>query len=208
MEAQISQVRNIIFDLGGVLLNLDFGLTEKAFLDLGLPDLNAIYSHAQQTGLFDDFEKGNISPGEFRMQMKKFIGLNVSDEAIDSAWNAMLLDLPLGRVEVLQRVKKTHRIFLLSNTNEIHYSAYSGYLKKAHGFPDLSHIFEREYLSYKMGMRKPDAEIFERVLEENKLRKEETLFIDDTIRHIEGARRVGIHALHLEKGKTILDIFP
>jgi HAD superfamily hydrolase (TIGR01509 family) len=103
-------------------------------------------------------------------------------------------------------VRKTHRTFLLSNTNEIHYAAFTSYMKEKFKCDIFSEVFEKAYVSHKVKMRKPNAEIFELVVRENNLRKEETLFIDDSFQHIEGARRVGLNALFLEKGKTILDL--
>jgi putative hydrolase of the HAD superfamily len=202
-----SHYKNIIFDLGGVLLNLDFGRTEAAFRELGIQDLNRIYSHARQTGLFDDYETGRISSAQFRNEMRQFLRPGVSDQQIDRAWNAMLLDMPAERIALLKNVGQTHRIFLLSNTNEIHMQAYYAYMQQAHGFRDLAHVFIKQYLSFELGKRKPNADIFEHVIRENDLRKEETLFIDDSIQHIEGALKCGIAAIWLEKGKTVLDLF-
>jgi FMN phosphatase YigB (HAD superfamily) len=203
----VTEYKNIIFDLGGVLLNLDFTRTENAFRELGMTDLEEIYSHAQQTGLFDDYEMGRITSADFRTEMRKFLRADVSDAQIDHAWNAMLLDLPAERIQLLGNVKNTHRIFLLSNTNEIHMQSYYRYMQEVHGTKDLGHIFVKQYLSFELGKRKPNADIFEHVVKENSLQKEETLFIDDSIQHIEGARRYGIDALWLEKGRTILDVF-
>ena len=197
--------KNIIFDFGGVILNIDYKLTEKAFAGLGLMDFHKIYSQAVQSELFDAFETGKISPTEFRAGIRKYIGTS-SDAQIDKAWNAMLLDLPEERVLLLDKLRKTHRLFLLSNTNEIHYTAFTAYMKKKFGRDIFKEVFEKAYVSHQVKMRKPDAEIFELVVAENKLKKEETVFIDDSIQHIEGAKKVGLNAVFLEKGKTILDL--
>jgi HAD superfamily hydrolase (TIGR01509 family) len=199
--------KNIIFDLGGVILNLDFTRTEKAFAELGLTDFDSIYSKSKQQAVFDVFEKGEMSASQFRNEMRKYLNENISDKQIDTAWNAMLLDLPKARLNLLAKLKKDHSLFLLSNTNEIHYNSFTSYFAKEHQMKDLSHIFIKEYFSHQIGKRKPDAEIFEYVLNENALDPTQTLFIDDSIQHIEGAKKCGVNGLWLEKGGTILELF-
>ena len=204
MEASI---KNIIFDFGGVILNIDYKLTEQAFAKLGLKDFDRIYSQATQKELFDVFEKGLSSPDDFRKGIRKFIHDDVSDSQIDHAWNSMLLDLPLERVHLLDQLKLKYRIFLLSNTNQIHCDTFSAYMQKQFMRDIFSDVFEKAYFSHKVNMRKPDTEIFEFVLNENNLRKEETLFIDDSIQHIEGANKLGLKTYYLKKGETILSVF-
>lgn len=194
-------IRNIILDLGGVIINLDMEATAKAFRALGMTDFDRHFTQAKQTGLFDEFDRGKISPQEFRNGLKPFLPAGTSDNAIDKAWNAMLLDVPAYRLEALQKLKGKYRTFLLSNTNEIHVEAFSASLRQAYGFSDFSDYFERWYYSCRMGKRKPDAEIFRQVLTENGLNAEETLFIDDSIQHVEGARKTGIHAGWLQPGQ-------
>lgn len=203
-----NKYKNIIFDLGGVLLNIDYSLVTKAFLALGLTDFDKLYSKAHQTKLFDLYEKGQISSEAFRNHVKTCFSAPIDDSAIDKAWNAMLLDLPPERLLLLQQLKTKHRIFLLSNTNDIHILYVNNYLKETFGINDLSGYFEKVYLSYEVGMRKPDAEIFELVLSENNLDPDETLFIDDSIQHIEGAKKLGIHTYWLDvKKESVLDLF-
>lgn len=203
-----TNAKNIIFDLGGVLLNIDYSLTTKAFSTLGLGNFNDLFSKATQSQLFDLYEKGLISSDEFRKRIKTYFDKPIDDGTIDDAWNSMLLDFPTHRFDLLKKTKATHRTFLLSNTNDIHINKFSEYLQRDFGMTDLSDYFEKVYLSYKVGMRKPDAEIFEMVLAENGLKAEETLFIDDSDQHIEGAKKLGIqtHWLNLEK-ETITDLF-
>lgn len=202
-----SSIKNLIFDLGGVILNIDYSLCEKAFGEFGVRDFKHIYSQKKQIGLFDDFETGKISSVEFRARFMQLISQNIPDNQFDKAWNAMLIDLPEQRIHLLEKLKKKYRTFLLSNTNEIHIQWLSDYLNRNFGFKDLNHIFEKVYLSYKVGMRKPEFQIFNLVLAENNILKEETLFIDDSIQHIEAASKLGIKTLFIEKGKTILDYF-
>ena len=202
-----ASIKNIIFDFGGVILNIDYKLTENAFAKLGLKEFDTIYSQTTQKELFDVFEKGLISPADFRGEIKKFINEGVDDLQIDEAWNAMLLDLPEERIQLLFQLKKKYQIFLLSNTNEIHFNTFSSYMQSKFNQDVFSDLFDKPYFSHKVKMRKPDAEIFELVLKENNLKKDETLFIDDSIQHIEGAKKVGLNAILLEKGKTILDLF-
>lgn len=201
-------IKNIIFDLGGVLLNLNSAATSTAFKKLGLTNFDEIYSQAQQKELFDDFETGRVSAQVFREEIRKISGKNIADEEIDMAWNAMLLDLPEQRLELLDSLWMDNRLFLLSNTNEIHIDAYTNYLLKQYNVPNLSHLFEKEYYSYKIGLRKPNPEIFEFVLKENNLIAKETLFIDDSAQHVEGASRCGIQAIWLDvkNGKSICDL--
>ncbi len=200
--------KNIIFDLGGVILNIDYSLTVDEFAELGITDFRHLFSQAKQSGLFDLMDKGKVSPADFRAEIKKHLKSPVEDYRIDEAWNAMLLNLPKERLELLKRIKTTHRTFLVSNTNEIHINTFHDYLQKNFGIPDLSGYFEKIYLSYKIGMRKPDAEIFKLVLEENHLLPHETLFIDDSVQHIEGAKKLGIETYLLDTTKeSITDIF-
>ena len=203
----LKKYKNIIFDLGGVILNIDYNLTVEAFKKLGLKDFQNLYSQASQSNLFDAYEVGNISSEKFIDELQHTVGMNISKQSIIEAWNSMLLDLPKERIELLTRLKTKYKTYLLSNTNEIHKIAYCNYLKNTYKFNDFSTFFEKQYLSFEIGMRKPNKEIFEFVVNENKLKKEETLFIDDSIQHVIGAREMGLDAFHLNNGLTILDLF-
>lgn len=199
-------IRNIIFDLGGVIINLDMEATARAFRALGMHDFDLHYTQAKQSGLFDAFDKGEISSQEFRDGLKKHLPAETSNAEIDKAWNAMLLDIPQDRLDALQELKKNYRLFLLSNTNEIHVAAFSAYMQEAFGFSDFSAYFEKAYYSCRIGKRKPDAEAFEFVLRENNLLASETLFIDDSQQHVNGAKLAGIPAELLPAGKEFPDL--
>jgi putative hydrolase of the HAD superfamily len=199
----LKNVRHIIFDLGGVLLNIDYNHTIKAFESLGIEDFEATYSQAKQNSLFDDLETGKITKDEFVSGIQKLSKNPLSEEQIIEAWNSLIMDFPLRRLQLLQQLRLYHDLFLLSNTNEIHELAFNKVLSDAHGMPNLGVFFDRVYLSHKVGLRKPDTAIFQLVLDENNLKAEHTLFIDDSPQHIEAAKSLGIQTIYLEKGMTI-----
>lgn len=204
----IQGIRHIIFDLGGVLLNLDYNLTEKAFTEAGITNFNELYSQLQQTPVFDDFETGRIGRDAFVEAMQQASPVPLTAEQVCNAWNAMLLDFPLRRLQLLQQLRLHYDLILLSNTNEVHEEAFNAILMAAHGLPGIGVLFDKVYLSHRVGMRKPSKGIFELILEENGLKPEHTLFIDDSPQHIEGAKAAGIQTIWLEKGMTIeKDIF-
>ncbi len=202
-----SDFDNIIFDLGGVILNLEYQRTIHAFEQLGVVDFVASYSQMNQSELFDGFERGEIAPAQFRDSFRKQLRCDCKDAELDAAWNAMLLDLPAERLELLANMKGNRRTFLLSNTNRIHVEAFEQGIAKQHGLKGLSSLFEAVYYSCDVGMRKPEERIFRMVLETHGLRADQTLFIDDSPQHIEGARSCGIEAYHLTGGETIHDLF-
>lgn len=203
------KIKNIIFDLGGVILNIDYHLTINAFKALGLENFDTLFNQAKQVGVFDLLDKGLITPQGFRDEIRQITASNLTDEQINSAWNAMLLDFPPLRLELLRKVKSSYKIFLLSNTNAIHLEFYNQILHKTFGVDNLSVFFNREYYSHLIHMRKPDAEVFELILNENNLRPEETLFIDDSEQHVEGAKKLGIlaHHLNIPNGERIELLF-
>lgn len=208
MDIQSNNVKNIIFDLGGVIINIDYSLLIEAFSTIGLPHFEAYFSQKEQKKLFDIYEKGLISSQDFRDELKKQCKPGTTNEEIDAAWNAMLLDLPYERLDLLMQVKNNFRTFLLSNTNEIHMLFIYDYLNKRYQVPNFNQHFEKVYLSYEINMRKPDAEIFQFVLNENGLKANETLFIDDSPQHIESANALGIQTYFLDvKKQTVLDLF-
>lgn len=200
---------NIIFDFGGVILNLDYNRTTEAFVKLGVTDFDESYSQLNQTSLFDEFERGEITPEQFRIGIRTVLNTDVKDDEIDDAWNAMLLDLPVERLELLEKLASQKRLALLSNTNAIHAHFFEQQMKQQHGIENLNPFFEKVYYSFEVGMRKPEARIFELVLNERNFKAEETLFIDDSPQHIDGAKRVGLNTYHLraDQGQTILDLF-
>jgi len=196
-------VRHIIFDLGGVLLNIDYALTRDAFVADGIADFDDLYSQLRQQSLFDLWEMGKITRQEFIGALQKASSRPISDTQVISAWNAMLLDLPVRRLQILQQLRLYHDLFLLSNTNEVHEEAFNKILMRSHGVPDLGVFFDKVYFSHRVGLRKPMKEIFSLVLDQNGLKPEETLFIDDSPQHIAGAKELGIQVIFLEKGMTI-----
>lgn len=206
-KIDLKDYRAIIFDLGGVILNIDYNLTSKAFRDLGFDDFDEVYSQARQSDVFDLFETGQISAGEFRDFIRSFKKC-LSDDQINNAWNTMLLDLPKERIELLKNLRKELPIYLLSNTNEIHIKAFLKIVADTFGDANLfDSIFVNHYYSSEIGFRKPEANCFEYVIHENGLEPSKTLFIDDSIQHIHGAEQVGLKAYHL-KNETIIDLFP
>ena len=197
----MGQIKNIIFDLGGVIINLDIPKTIEEFNKLSRKPFESFYNQIKQNPVFDLFDKGQVSELDFFDEIRKALDINVSNEQLMFAWNAMLLDFPINRLELLTKLKTKYRLFLLSNTNETHVAAFEKQLLATHGYHNLEPFFEKVYYSCRMNMRKPDTEIFEYVLKENNLKPEETIFIDDSPQHIEGALKIGIKAHFLSKGK-------
>ncbi|TPE44327.1 HAD family hydrolase [Pontibacter mangrovi] len=203
----LTQIKNIIFDLGGVIINLDYNKSIEELQKLCNSNCNIAYSQKEQSHLFDLLETGNCSNEEFRNGLREAYGIDATDEQIDEAWNAMLLDIPQERIDLLLELGKKYRIFLLSNTNDIHMQRFNQIVAHSFSIPNLDSLFEKSYYSHLVGKRKPDAPVFEQILAENKLKKEETLFIDDSIQHIESARKLGFHTLHLQPPLTINEFF-
>lgn len=203
---KINEYDAIIFDLGGVLINLNYELTAQAFIKLGIPNFKVIYSQAEQTSLFNDFETGKISTQHFINQLLPFLPIGTTANSVVAAWNAMILDVPQKKIELLNQLKLQTRVFLLSNTNEIHMQKVRREWGKVTQLP-MENFFEKIYLSYEVGMRKPDVEIFAHLCNENHLDPNKTLFIDDSIQHIVGAREFGLQTIHLTDPMELYTVF-
>ncbi len=199
-------IKNIIFDLGGVIINLDQQRTIYQFNALSDLPFESFYNNSSQSGLFDELDKGNISTEAFFEILKKEIRYSGETEPLLKAWNAMLLDIPEHRLDVLVNAKQNYSTFLLSNTCEPHIASFEEQLYFDYGVKNFEDYFDKVYYSCRMGMRKPDKEIFEAVLSENKLLPEETVFIDDSEQHVKGAGACGINAYLLPKGMEIGDL--
>lgn len=200
-------IKHIIFDLGGVILNIDYQRTDKAFTDLGVKNFSELYSQFHANPLFEKLETGGVENEAFINAMKPYLPAGTPDQAIIDAWNAMLLDFPVARLQLLQQLGQYYNLYLLSNTNAIHLEALNAILEKSRGIPSLDTFFIKSYYSHQIGYRKPDKEAYQIILDEHHLKPAETLFIDDTLPNIEAAKALGIQTIHLQAPKTILDIF-
>lgn len=198
-------IKNIVFDLGGVILNIDPSLTTEAFAQLGYKDFPTVYTKFSQAKLFDHFELGKITPDEFRNHIKSGLDESITTKQIDEAWNKLILDFPDERINMIQKLKSRYRLFLLSNTNKIHYDFYTRSYRSKYVF-NFSALFEKAYYSFAVNMRKPDETIFKLVIKENNLLPEETLFIDDTEINVKAAVELGMKGVWLKPGETINSI--
>jgi putative hydrolase of the HAD superfamily len=201
-------IKNIIFDLGGVLLNLDFEKTFRAFEEMGVPDFQAYFQQSHSNPLFAQLEQGKITPSEFYEAFRLATGLTVPNRNIEVAWNAMLLDFRKGSMEYLAGLKGRYRLFLLSNTNQIHLEAFRDIHFRQYGNHGFDDHFEKAWYSHEIGFRKPNVECYLEVLNEKNLNPTDTIFIDDTLININGAADAGLHTLHLLKGQTIEETLP
>lgn len=203
----LAKVKNIIFDLGGVIINLAIQQSIDALRLLSKHGQPIDFSQQAQSELFDRYETGRMTSEEFRAALREAYALEGDDPTIDAAWNTMLLDIPPERIELLQDLGNKYRLFLLSNTNAIHMIQFNKTVQEVSGLPGLDALFEKAYYSHQVGLRKPDAAVFEHILIQNNLVAAETLFVDDSIQHIKGAQAVGLQTLHLQPPLTINEFF-
>jgi HAD superfamily hydrolase (TIGR01509 family) len=197
-EKKYRTIKTILLDLGGVLIDVDYQAAARAFADLGFTDFDALYGKAKQDHLFDGFETGALSPAQFRDRIREFHGQPLRDAQINACWNAMLGSIPPERIALVERLKERYQVLLLSNTNAIHVPAFEAIVAHQNRITEFKGLFHGAYYSCELGMRKPDAEIFHHVLDLHGAKASTTLFIDDSIQHVNGALNAGLHAEHLE----------
>ena len=201
----------LVFDLGGVILDLDFGATISAFSRLSGADASHLYTQTRQVDLFDEFERGEIAPEAFRARLRERLQLGdgTSDVELDAAWNALLGSIPEDRLQLLRRLKQETRTFLLSNTNAIHIGQflldYGARHETAHGA--WSDLFEKPLYSHELGARKPERRIFDRVAEQFGLEPSRIVFIDDNADNVAAARDAGWRAEHHTPDRTLAGYF-
>ncbi len=201
----MKKIKVIIFDFGGVILNINYNKTINAFKKLGIENAEKIYSQKKQSELFNLIETGKISEKEFLLELQK-ISLNKNTQKIKKAWNAMLLDLPKERLTLLRQLKSSYKLFLLSNTNYLHIKE----IKKKLGdnvWSNFSNLFDKMYLSHQLKIRKPEKDIFKLILSEQKLNANEVLFIDDSYQHIKAAEKLKLNTYHLKNEEDIVNLF-
>lgn len=201
------KITTIIFDFGGVILDIDPQQTINEFIKLGIKDQKIFTSAEFREGIINKFERGIDTAESFRKKVREIIGKHICDQHIDDAWNALLLDIPMERIKVIEQVKNHYEILLLSNSNEIHYDVYVRDLQLRFGYREFDQLFHKSYFSFDLHLNKPNPEIFEFVINQHKLVPSQTLFIDDTYEHIEAARNLGLQAYHLQKPEQITELF-
>ena len=202
------KIKNIIFDLGGVILDINYQATIDAFAKLGISNFSKLYSQKSQQKLFDQFETGHISSEEFVTGVQQIHSIQIPDEHIIKAWNAMLKGVNKKKLDYIKSLRNQYHTILLSNTNEIHISYFEKEMSSKQLLAQFKSCFEKIYYSSRIGLRKPHAICFEKVLKEQQFNPKETLFIDDSTQHIEGAKNCGIKAVLFPQNGIIQDWFP
>ena len=199
----MAAIKNIIFDLGGVLLNIDYHKTANAFKALGANDFDSFYSQAGANELFELLETGNISEDDFYKAMQPHCQPGTTRHQVESAWNAILLDFRLESLQFLSDKKEQYNLFLLSNTNSIHHTAFHKDFTRVTNLTNFDDFFKKSYYSHIIHRRKPYATTYEFVLQDAGIAAHETLFIDDSIVNIEGAKQTAMQLHLLLPGETI-----
>ncbi|MCC2545451.1 HAD family phosphatase [Hymenobacter sp. BT175] len=201
---------NLLFDFGGVIINIDYQLTLQAMRALSSAGTTIEFTQQQQSELFDNLETGRLTPDEFRDGLRRSYDLQTTDAQLDEAWNAMLLDVPAERLTLLRELRaQGYQTALLSNTNAVHIGEINERLARQYGHRQgIADELDRVFYSQQVGLRKPGEEIFRHVLREMNWRAEETLFIEDSLQHIETARRLGFRTLFLAPPLTLTEALP
>lgn len=202
----MKKIRNIIFDLGRVILPISPQTTNDNFKSLGISNFEDIIVNLKAHHIFDGFEKGIVSTQEFIAFIKSESSEPITDEAILEAWNSMLLEFPTDRINLLHILAKEFNIYLLSNTNEIHYQYYTTHFEKEFGYT-FNSIFKKAYYSQQIGHRKPETSIYEHILKDQYISPHECLFLDDVSTNLDAASSIGIHTQLITDEYTIIDFF-
>ena len=197
----LENIEAIIFDLGGVIINIDFNLTLQA-LEKYTHKKFGEGEYLTKHPIFYEFETGKLSEDEFFEELKDTYELVATKKELVEAWNTLLLDIPPKRVELISSLSKYYHTFILSNTNPTHLFEVENILGRQTEAHSLREIVHKPYYSFEMGKAKPEAAIYRQVLEENNLKPQNTLFIDDSQANIEGAKTLGIQTLHIKPNQN------
>lgn len=203
----MEKIKNVIFDFGVVIINIDPSNVKKRMAAKGIHNVDELHQNLMANNIYNRLETGEITADEFRTAIKDIIDAPLTDDEIDDAWNSMILDIPRERIKFLTRLKSKYKVYLLSNTNSIHWKYYDQYFQDNYDYPSLSTFFSDAWYSHLMGVRKPDPEIFKMVLEKGKLNPQETAFVDDILENVDAASTLGIRPVHLPPGIEIMDLF-
>ncbi|MBL0310945.1 MAG: HAD family phosphatase [Bacteroidetes bacterium] len=198
--------KNLIFDIGNVLVDIDYEVTVREFQKLATMDFGSIVSYSKQHHLFDWFETGKISADDFRRELRQFLRPEVSDDEINQAWNSILLNYPSDKFDLLKTLKLGYRTYALSNINEIHVAEINAAARKKFQQPDFASFFHRAYYSNEVGFRKPEMEIYEAILSREKLNPNETFFVDDKEENVVAAKNLGIQAYLLSDRNQLFEL--
>ena len=200
-------IKNIIFDYGNVIINLDIDATYRAFEKLGATRFSEVWNEIMKDQLFQKYERGDISNADFRNFLRNAFPKRITDNEIDRAWNKILKDMPTSRIQLLLNLKSQYRTFILSNSNDIHAQHYTKDLQKIHHIQNFDQLVEKAYFSFQVNLAKPEAAFYQLLLNNHGLKPEETLFIDDIKQNIDAATALGIQTLWLIPGMDICDLF-
>ena len=202
----MAKIKNLMFDLGGVLLDIDYNKTADAFKKLGVHQFDELYSQSGANHLFEELETGKISDDDFYTAIQQYCYQSTTKEQLETAWNAILLNFRIKSLHHLSELKNKYNIYLLSNTNSIHLKAFNKIFEEEIGHACLDDYFIKAYYSHKIQLRKPYPSTYQFVLDDAGIKAEQTLFIDDSIVNIEGAKEAGLEVHHLLSGQKIEDI--
>ena len=203
---QLDGIKNIIFDLGGVIINLDEEATTNAFKQLFPENFEELHNYLITNNVLLNFETGKITSEDFINVFMQFDS-NQKAHKIINACNSMLLNIPTERIFLLRKLSRKYRVFLLSNTNQIHLKFIDELVKNDFGFNNLAALFEKAYYSHILGLRKPNPQTFLTIVSNNNLKPEETLFIDDSEQHILAAKQLNLKTHHLKSNQDIVTLF-
>ncbi len=206
MKAANEGIRNLLFDLGGVIMDLRREDCVEALTRLGMKGANELLGLYSQKGAFMLLEEGKISPAEFRNEMRTMIEGNVSDQQLDDAFNQFLTGIPRHRLDALLELKKTYKIYMLSNTNPIMFDSRIREEFRKGGL-EMEDYFDGICVSYKEGCAKPDPQIFHNLTKEFNIKPEETLFFDDSQLNTDAAARLGFRTWTVKPGTEFMDAF-
>jgi len=198
-------MKNILFDLGGVILDIDVNATLSRFFEMGFPATLLNYPENMNTDLFYRYETGKIGTAEFRDEIRQHFQVKMTNEAFDEAWNSMIVQIPAERAKLIESLGKHYGLYMLSNTSPLHVEVYEKMYVEVAG-RSVHEAFDKVYYSYEIGSHKPDLEAWEFVLRDAGIKAEETLFLDDNIHNIKASQELGFQAIHIHESIGLMDL--
>jgi glucose-1-phosphatase len=206
MNFNKEEIKAVVFDFGNVIINIDLQKTFEAFAQVSLKTAEQVKKAFEESELFRKYETGLFNDEEFREAVRQILGFPLSDTEIDTAWNALLLDVPTERFEYLEKLRHKLPIYLLSNTSSIHIEKCKVYLNKKFAYSDFTKVFSHAFLSYEMGLWKPDIAIYQKVIDQVNLKPHEVLFLDDNQENINAAQQFGLKTIKINPPDCFTDI--